>query len=390
MSLAAIDERLKKDVAAYHELQAKHRDDEYETEERAAIAEPAPVPVLPSWLTPADRARKLGKTGVRLPPSLPTLDKATRGGLRTKKVVVLGGAPGAGKTTLAVQQGLAWAMAGVHVAIAAADEEADGLLIRVGQNLGFHREDLEDGIPEAKELLAERLEELVPTLLLVDQDEENVALEAVSLELKRRAAGAPSVLIVDSIQTVRTIASVQADGPRARVDAVVAAMKHSAKADEHLVLATCELSRGAYRKADDRIEDMAAFKESGGIEYGVSLAMVLRSVPEGDGTVDVSMPKNRMGQKLPFRLALDHLRAKFSETTYAPPEDEDAYARFEALSAKVIALLSRDTTLATPTAIALRLGGRKQAALQAVKDLIERGRIGLVDGTYRVIKEPTL
>jgi RecA/RadA recombinase len=366
---------------------------DHDAEERAGIqdeepseATPAPA-VYPSWRTPADRARRLGATGVQLPTGFATLDQATRGGFRTGKVVALGGAPGAGKTTLAVNIGLDLAIQGHHVAIIAADEDADGLLIRIGQLLGFQRELLENGDEVTRGLLAERLDE-IPTLLLVDADEENATLEQVSVELKRRAAGAPSILIPDSIQTIRTTSSALAEGPRARVDAVVAAMKHAAKVDGHLVLAPCELSRGSYRKADERIDDLAAFKESGGIEYGVAVAVVLRSVPDGDGLVEATIPKNRLGQKLPFRLTLDHRRARFTETTMQPiDEDEEQAERFDLACGKVLAVLSRCTDIRSANGIAKRTGGNKAGILAAVKDLQERGRIVIVDGCFRPVRE---
>jgi hypothetical protein len=165
-------------------------------------------------------------------------------------------------------------------------------------------------------------------------------------------------------------------------------MKHAAKVDGHLVLAPCELSRGSYRKADERIDDLAAFKESGGIEYGVAVAVVLRSVPDGDGLVEATIPKNRLGQKLPFRLTLDHRRARFTETTMQPiDEDEEQAERFDLACGKVLAVLSRCTDIRSANGIAKRTGGNKAGILAAVKDLQERGRIVIVDGCFRPVRE---
>src|SRR5262249_3790522 len=192
------------------------------------------------------------------------------------------------------------------------------------------------------------------------------------------------------IQTVRTNDSSKAESPRARVDAVVSALKRCSKVDGHLVVATCELARGAYRKADDRIDDLAAFKESGGIEYGVHVAIVLRSVQDGDGLVEATMPKNRLGQKKSFRLSLDYRRALFTETTIQEvDEDEAEREKFDARCRKVLAVVRGDSTLTSANQIANRCGGNKQLILKAVKDLLERGRIRSVNGSLRVVSEAT-
>jgi KaiC/GvpD/RAD55 family RecA-like ATPase len=352
--------------------------------ERESIREESAPESGVRWKTPPDRALGLGHSGVLLPSGYKTLDTAMRGGFRTGKVVALGGAPGAGKTTFAVNMALGWALQGVHVAILAADEDADGLLIRMGQLFGFGREDLENGVQETKEGLSERLRLMAPTLMLVDAEEHQATVENVSAELKRQANGATSVLIIDSIQTVRTTHSPSADTPRARVDAVMSALKRCSKVDGHLVMATCELARGAYRKADERIDDLASFKESGGIEYGVHVAVVLRSLTDEEGTVEATMPKNRLGQKLPFRLELDYRRARFAEAEIPDEDEDEEMKKFEAMCDRVCRVLRKHTDLTSASAVAAYCG-RKTAALQAVKHLTERGRIQTVNGSLRLV-----
>jgi KaiC/GvpD/RAD55 family RecA-like ATPase len=253
--------------------------DGYVADEREAIqAEPKSS----KWLTPTERARHIGGTGTRLPTGIETLDRATRGGPSSGKLLVIGGAPGAGKTTLVVQVGRHYTQQGHAVAILAADEDADGLLIRWGQSEGIERDTLEMGMEESRARLAELLADK-PKLLLVDADEDGATVEDVAERLAEIAAGGVGVLILDSIQTLRTRRSETADSPRARIDEVIATLKRAAKERGFLVLATCELSRGAYRSqnAADRIDDLAAFKESGGIEYGATTLLVLRSVKGG-------------------------------------------------------------------------------------------------------------
>lgn len=299
----------------------------------------------PRWPSPADRALRLGGRGQRVPSPFPSIDASTRGGLRTRRLVVFGGAPGAGKTTALVQLGLELAKLGVLVGILASDEDADGLLVRIGQQLGLAREELEEPtcttcerkIGEGKDdcscetpivpvraTFARYLSSL-PNLLLVDAEDENAAVEDVSKEIRRRRQkGQPSVLIVDSIQTVRSTTATEGITDKKRIDCVVAALKLAAKADGHLVLATSELNRGAYRSQDSKENSagLAAFKESGGVEYGAAYALVMRSVKDAPDAVDVEVVKNRIGGLLPeFRLMLDRKRAGFVEVE-KPDEEE--------------------------------------------------------------------
>ncbi len=322
------------------------------------------------WRTPAERAATLGGALVRIPTGLPTLDKATRGGPQAGRVVIFGGAPGAGKTTLACDLAHGLARRGVPIAILAADEDADGLLVRFGQREGFAREQLEEGDPVTRERFAERVGAL--PLLLVDADEDNALVEDLVEEFVQRHPAGPRVLIVDSIQTVRCSGSADADGPRARIDLVIGALKRAAKAHGLLVIATCELARGAYRSknAADQIDDLAAFKESGGIEYGAALLLVLRSVADSPGMVDVSMPKNRMGQKLPFRLALDFARASFSEVQVEAKEAERPGAQHEGVKRKVREYIGPNPDVPGADVLGRKLGLRLADVRAAVKDML--------------------
>jgi hypothetical protein len=65
-------------------------------------------------LSPADRARRVGGGDVaRLKTGLPSIDTATRGGLLLRKLVAVGGAPGAGKTAAMVALAFRWLNEGV-------------------------------------------------------------------------------------------------------------------------------------------------------------------------------------------------------------------------------------------------------------------------------------
>lgn len=363
--------------------------DSYQDAERAAIQDEESTPA-PTWKTPAARALLLGKKGVRIPLGIETLDKACRGGLLTGKVVIIGGAPGAGKTTLAAQKALELAQRGVHVAILAADEEADGLLIRIGQNLNLSREDLEGGIKEAKEQLSRWVKPL--PLMLFDSDEDEVTIELAAAELAKAAQGAPATLVIDSIQTARSAGSAAADNPRARADEIMRVIKQVAKQYGHLVIALSEVSRGWYRNSNDRIDPLAAFKESGGIEYGAAVALAMANVKGEDDLVDVVIAKNRLGQKPPFRVMLSFARARFAEVPIEveEPEDEDEResARIEKARGRVLFALAKVSSLKTKTAVCTRARGNRKDNMKAFDELVVEGLIVQVGGVFRAFHRP--
>lgn len=333
----------------------------------------------PKWLEPAARARAFGGLGERLPLSIEAFNAITRGGLPARKLVVIGGAPGAGKTTFAVQLAVELAGKGAHVAIAAADEDADGLLVRVGQILGFDRDALERGDARERDALAVTLD-AIPTLMLVDLDEEEATLEEVSAELHRRASGASTVLIVDSIQTARVAGLEECDGRRAQIDLVMAALKREAKQRGHRVIATCELARGAYRSQTERIDDLAAFKESGAVEYGATVGLVFRCVQGSNTLVDVSVPKNRLGKRDPWRMELSFRTATFRQVDMPAEGTESPLERTKARVLEVVG--KAIVPIKSKNELARRAKGNKKTVLAAVDELLEDGDLEVVGGVF--------
>lgn len=284
-----------------------------EEEKPKAKEEPRKEP--PRTLEPAERVRALAKLGpvIRLPTDLPTFDNACRGGIPTRRLMVLGGAPGAGKTSLATFLGWRWAKYGVPVAFLAVDEGPEGVLTRIAQLEGLDANRFEERDPETLETLAQLVEDA--PLVIVDADDPAGTVEGVAAMLAKYDEDLPRVLIIDSLQTVRASGTEEADSPRERVDAVVRAAKAARDRHGFLVIATCELARGSYRSRNvaETINDLAAFKESGGIEYAAQTALVLRSVPDESSLIDVTVPKNRALRRDGFRLRLDHRTTAFVE-----------------------------------------------------------------------------
>lgn len=281
---------------------------------------PDPRPKLPIRLSPGRialrlRARAVGR---RLTTGFPTLDRAVREGIPLGRLVMLLGAPGAAKTTLATYLLEQWERQGAVCVYLAADEADDGILIRLGQLNGFVREQLEAEGPEG-DAARSKFDEAVAgrqfAIVDPDGDGDPDTLEAVIDGLKAFAGERPCVLFVDSLQTVRCVAAERASTPRERIDAKIQLLKHAAKSGV-LVIVISEMARGAYRTGD-REQDtnaLAAGKESGAIEYSAALLLALRSVKGEHGLIDVEVPKNRLGSAKPeLRLRLDFARASLAE-----------------------------------------------------------------------------
>lgn len=353
-------------------------------------ASPASPPGAPREVGPTlvQRIANLGVVRARLSTGIPTLDTSTRGGLPVGRVVGIGGAPGAGKTMLLAQLAIRWALEGVAVCFLASDEEAEGILIRWGQALGFDLDKLESGDAETKAQLREALAAL-PLLLLDAEDEDPpITIEVASARLRElRGDRAASVLMGDSIQTLAVEGIADVDNPRGRIDLVMRAAKRAAKRDGHLVLVSSELARGSYRSknAAEQINDLAAFKESGSIEYLVSAGLVLRSVEGSSNLVDVTVPKNRIGRgahaKAPFRLVLDFARATLTETELpAGTPDKTCADRDQQLRRAVVHAVATNPKLHSRNQIigAIRDAGqrfREKDALDLLKRMEEVDRV---------------
>lgn len=370
------------------------------------LAEKLPAPERPRvWRSAIQRALELGAHSADpMPTGFAALNTATRGGLRAAKLIVAAGAPGAGKTGWCVQVALEYMVAGHPVGILACDEDADGLLIRIGQQWGLVREDLERGVLGACRRLAELL--TGHPIALVDADESEATIEDVAERVAATAkeVGKPGVLVVDSVQKVRCRehALNPARIERERVDATMRALKHVSRGMGLLTLATSEANRALYRGgADPKINPLAAAKESGSIEYAAALMMVLTSVPGESDLVDVAVPKNRIGAgREGWRMRFDRDRARFEEVDVTETEEADEEelerleeardARVEADAEKLLAAVLKarvkGARLTTKDALYELTKGRKQHKIRVVAHLVATGR--LVGGHGRPFGPP--
>lgn len=351
--------------------------EEPEAEEPDEAALDVVEPPARPFPTPAARIRaRIGEgIAVHVATGIATLDTNTRGGLIAGRLTIIGGAPDAGKTSFAVQIAHDCARMGYAVAIHCADEDAEGIQFRIGQQVGLALEDLEAGSEDALSRLAEHFDTL-PALLVVDQDEDRMTIEDTAsalFEAARQHRANRLLLVVDSVQTARARAADHAPSIRERITATATELKRIAKTGGALVIATCELSRAAYRSrnAKDRIEDMAAFKESGAVEYAMNTGLVLRPVTDAEDEVDVSVPKNKRGRRAPFRLRRDPARCAYFEIPMPPDEDEPANKRAD-LAAAIVAHVREHPGCAVGD-VKSAVKGNGKVAGDTIGDLVDRG-----------------
>lgn len=286
------------------------------------------APPRPKMVVEHARALMMMPKVERLTTGVPTLNAALRGGLPTPRLVIIGGGPGSCKTSFGLHLAHINAKNGVACSVLAADEGRDGIIMRLAQREGLIAAQLQDG--EGNDDIRRATWELAIPLIgnlpmfVEEGDEDYVTVEYMAEWLSVISQGKPGILLVDSIQTMRTVEAKEDDTIRSRIDAGVRALKKIAK--KHLVIAISEVSRGWYRNKREQIDPMAAFKESGGIEYAAATAMVLSTVADDDNAFDVVVPKNRGYERKPFRLRLDRARMTFREAEM-PDGNEDLEPR---------------------------------------------------------------
>lgn len=287
----------------------------------------AKAPALDAPVAVLRQAREWGEP---IPTGIPAVDARLRSGLPTRKALVIGGTAGSGKTTLLIQAGMAASAASCAVACLMVDEGREAAIIRVGQQLGYPRAEIEEG----REAVLDTLEEELAGRLLFFPDpdgEADTTIEGVAEALVHAYPTHRKLLLVDSIQTVRTRRPPQ-DTPSIRERVMEAARTARRLAVEHdlAVIYTSEVNRSWYRarKEEDRASDLAAFAEAR-IEFSADVLLAMRASEEDPDLVEVRVAKNRLGHRTSFLLRLDRVRARFTEVEgdYARTVRDAAEAR---------------------------------------------------------------
>jgi hypothetical protein len=288
----------------------------------------------------------------------------------------VGGAPGAAKTSLGVNALVRAATIGHPAVMLAADEDVDDILIRVGQLHGISRELLEKADEQALTQLCEVLAKL-PNMAIFDGDETTVEQSLDWLDAHAQP-GVPGVFVGDSVQTMHTARSKELE-TRQRIDDVMQTIKSRTRTGKLVSIVTSEINRAFYRNVRqlEDLNDLAAFKESGGIEYAAKTAMVMRSVPDSEDLFDVGMAKNRGGKKRVLRLQLDQNTTLMTEVAIPEqaPQPSASSKRFSKSTECVFGVIAKCPGIGS-TKLRDKTPGIGVATLrQAIEALLDAGRI---------------
>lgn len=265
------------------------------------------------WLTPAQAILRAKDKSHRFQTKIPAIDKATSGGIPRGRVLLMAGAPGSGKTTVAIQIACNMAAQGAFVSMLLADEGLDAGVVRMAQRIGFNRSKLESADPETIHAAAKKLGALDGSISCMDPDHEGASLKNFLDGSDQQAAGRPQVWLIDSAQTVFP------DGKsdlRIQIKKIADKIKSEGRKRAAVVIFLSQTNRAAYRskKDEDNSNPLSAAAESGAIEHMADL-MVFFTAIDDDHSRGV-IPKNRLGSgpsKIPFRLALDRESATYKE-----------------------------------------------------------------------------
>ena len=352
----------------------------------AAAVQAATPPALTS--TPVHsggilaRLRALRDAGPPIPTGVVPFDQTLRGGLRDEKGIVLGGAPGAGKTSLMRQIADHICRQGAAVCWFAADEEPVGIDVRRVQALGFSRAEAERPSDATLERVAVAL---APLPFEIYDVADGWTIETALADFAAKYPNQRRVFMLDSLQTSRTSDSASLEY-RARIDNLLDVIKLGARkpATRCAWVATSELARGSYRNeaSKEATSDLAAFKESGGIEYAGHSLYVLRSIVGCDDTIEVTNPKNRIGVKRDFMLEFDRESTNFKET-FEDPRDAD---RIEAAMGAADEVYRQLRTADFPGMRVSGIKGLRAAVVRdALKLLADEGRVVNAKGTGKIM-----
>jgi replicative DNA helicase len=332
-------------------------------------------------LKPDQVLRQTRAAGEPIPTGVKALDERFRGGIRPGKVVAIGGQPYVGKTSLALQIALNAAKAGCIVRCLCPDEGPEGASIRLGQQLGVKREDLEDNVGDALDHMEQSFADL--DILFPDPDEET--LEGMIESLVAEYPEQPKLVVLDSIQNVRT--EYRSDNIRERVGETARIAHRLARRHGLVVLFTSELNRGSYRskRPQDRNSDMAAFAESR-LEYTFDAGLIVDPNTDDHLLVEVRLPKNRLAlgsSRQSFLLRLDPARARFEaveddQRASGRPEDKQVNKATEGILRQL-----QETPGLSRTELYEAVGGNKKAFDTALLAARESGIVVTRQGKKR-------
>jgi hypothetical protein len=252
------------------------------------------------WLSPAEVLRLSPIAKARFSTGLPMLDTATGGGVPTGSVVVYQGEPDGGKTGLALQLGLKWAIEqDIVLSCYLPDGGREAASLRIGGYLGLDVKKLDardqDEIGILDGMLADR------RIFLPDPWREDTSLTRFRAHAESICADLPHVYIVDSAQES---APEDARDEHLGVKAVMqwAARIATSSSIPSIVLLTSQISVAAFgaKKPSDNRRAIAAAYGSVKVGFLAHLIVHLTGDPgRGPDYGRMEVIKSKMGVKKP-------------------------------------------------------------------------------------------
>lgn len=284
----------------------------------------------PSTLTIPQILAHLTDQGAPIPTGFPPIDRQLRGGgMRAGRILVVGGPPEAGKTTLICQLLSALAAQNLPVFCLFKDEGMEQAAVRICQQRGHDPELLEKGDAATIGRVAASLGEQMFEFL--DPDAPGMSLEAALAGINARSdkADGPRVLALDSVQTISPFSN-PGKNPvtmREQVTSFMDEARKYARAENLLVIASSKVNRGFYQRKDPKERNTAAasFSDSAALEYGTDVAVVIHpSNDEGISRVEWAKNRLRTGRSITFSVRVDHDLSRVVEVDQAAAEEEGA------------------------------------------------------------------
>lgn len=339
----------------------------------------AEEPEADDLLDLAGAISRFATQGTPIPTGFGPLDKHLRGGgLVPGRILAIGGPPGAGKTTLAtmILNSMSPRMRAIGLF---ADEGRDAAALKLGQQLGYKREDLELGAPGLVPFIRERMEN---TYMLPDPDSP-ASCGTRAIELLAETGDGTRLLVLDSAQTIPWERD-QKEAPEDRmaITRLMYGVRRETKSRGWLSIVTAQANYESFKfkKESANLNPLAAFAGSRAVIYASDVALVF-GIPNDDDVCKVWISKNRLGKKGSFVVKLDRERATLMEVDAVELESQEEREHEQASTEKVKRaesnILSQLAKIPgqTSTQLAETCHTRKQHVVQALSSLREAGKI---------------
>lgn len=299
-----------------------------------------PTPVSGTQLSD-DYWAHVAKRKDTIPTGLTTLNTMLGGGLEPQRLVVILGAPGGGKTTLANQivEYAAKGEKGRPVLYVTSEDSPFTLLSKTLARIGdVDYNAVLKGYPSEKDKInkarsdyrdcgsAELLHYLDATMSIELETIRDAAIAHFE-KYKERKQG---IIVIDYLQRMaRAIPAYRSGNQELRhaVTQLTESLRSMANELDCCVIALAAQNRASGYGAKDNA--LSSGKESGDIEYTADVIMALGDDPERDAIASfltpkvLSLVKNRQGGTGQFILDWNGSRQLLRETEVSPPSDED-------------------------------------------------------------------